>query len=121
MEKALRRQLGADAVDLDTRAGRAHYTLAEPVRIDFAAIEKAAVGAGYTLKELTLELEGDVVRAPCESCAQDATMLRVSETTQQIELVGDVPPGGAVRVKGSVAGWAGSHVRLLVSDWHPGG
>jgi len=44
------------------------------------------------LKELTLELKGEVSSARCESCDAGMAMLRVPETAQQIELAGDVPP-----------------------------
>ena len=111
MEKALRRQLGADAVDLDTQAGYARYTLARPVPIDFVAIEKAASDAGYTLKELTLTLEGEVINAPCERCAGEVAMLKISETGQLIEIEGNAPSPGT-RAKGTVSGWAEGHVRI---------
>ena len=105
-------------MDLDTQAGYARYTLAQPERIDFAAIEEAAHDAGYTLTGLTLELEGEVFRARCEDCADEVSMLRVSETAQQLELNGDVPPLGAtIRLKATASGWASSHARLTVLEW----
>ena len=104
-------------MELDTQAGYVRYTLAEPERIDFAAIEEAAHDAGYTLTELKLELEGEVFGARCEVCADEVTMLRVSETGQQLELNGDVPHGKTIRLEASVSGWASSHARLTVLEW----
>jgi hypothetical protein len=103
-------------VDLDTDAGYARYTLAQPRHIDFNVNEEAAHGAGYTLKEVTLELEGVTSQARCETCAATGPILTVPETGQTFELVGDVPDGERLRIVAMVRGWASGHAQLsLVS------
>jgi hypothetical protein len=88
-----------------------------PAEIDFSEIDQAVQGAGYTLKTVTVELEGQVETASCETCVGEVAMLRVAETGQLLELTGDVPTGQDVRVKASVSGWAGTHAVLAVQEW----
>jgi hypothetical protein len=101
-------------VDLDTEAGYARYTLARPAQIDFAAIEDAAEGAGYTLKEMALELVGVTAQSDCKECGRPVPVLKIPETGQTLELEGDVPLGERLRIEASVQGWAEGHARLLV-------
>ena len=104
-------------MDLDTRTGDASFVLAEPRTIDFVAIEKATYGAGYTLKGVTIELEGRIVKADCEECGEEVPTLRIPATGQELELTGDAPPEGSVWLKATVSDWAGSHAQLNVLEW----
>ena len=91
-----------------------------PAEIDFSEIDQAVQGAGYTLKTVTVELEGQMETASCETCAGDVAMLRVAETGQLLELRGDVPSGRKIRVVASVSGWGGTHAVLSVQQWEEG-
>ena len=75
MEKALRRQAGADVIRLDTVEAFAHYALREPQQIDFFAIEQAAKDAIYTITSLTLTVEGTVVRPPARTAVRTGRTL----------------------------------------------
>lgn len=114
MEKVLRRQVGADIVDIDTEEGTAGYKLLHPMRIDFRAIEKAALDAGYTLTEVVLEIVGQSFTSYCDECSADVPMLKIPQTAQTIELEGDVPDKTTLRLTGSAKGWGGTHARLVV-------
>ena len=94
--------------------------MATPSQIEFAKIQEAVDGAGYTLKTLTLELEGEVANGSCPTCGEVA-MLQVRGTGQLLELRGDIPMGRSVRVEASVSGWAGPHPVLTVQSWYEGG
>ena len=116
----MRRQLGADAVDLDTREGIARYALVQPRTIDTTDVERALYGAGYTLVEMRIEISGTVVRRPCEHCGSEVAFLQADGTGQLFELAGPDPPSsplpsnGRVRVRGVLRGWDGDHARLEV-------
>ena len=110
----MRRQAGADTVDLDTIEGYAHYALHHPARIDFAAIEDVAHDTGYTLRELILEIEGVTSMGDCAECGGPVPMLKVAETGQVFELEGDVPQGETLWIRASVHGWGGGHARLTL-------
>jgi len=90
----LRRRVGADSIDIDTRLGYVRFTLAEPERIDFASIEKAADDAAYTLTGLTLETVSRQMRA-LEKAGLIAmplpTRVRVLDAVALHELTGDAP------------------------------
>ena len=72
-------------------------------------------GAGYTLKTITLEVDGEVVSQ------FGRTMLRVASTGQILALTGDTQVGQAGRVRASVSGWAGSDPTLMFVKWHEEG
>ncbi len=94
--------------------------MATPAQIEFAKIQEAVDGAGYTLTTLTLELEGEVISGSCATCGEVA-MLQVRGTGQLLELRGDIPMGRSLRVEASVSGWTGSHPVLTVQNWYEGG
>ncbi|MCZ6598140.1 MAG: hypothetical protein O7B99_10910 [Planctomycetota bacterium] len=105
----MRRQVGAEAVRIDTMGDESvSYVLGAPRVIDFAAIEEATHDAGYTLKRVEVEVEGRVDSGP------DGVFLTISETGQRLELSGETPSGGSVRVRGSVRGWASGQAVLTV-------
>ena len=87
----MRRQLGADAVDLDTREGIARYALVQPRTIDTADVERALYGAGYTLVEMRIEISGTIVRRPCERCGSEVAFLQADGTNQLFELTRAIP------------------------------
>ena len=119
MDKALRRQLGAEQIDLDTDTGWAQFTLPEPVLIDYDALEEAADDASYTIVQLLLDISGRAQVARCEPCERDVTRLRIPETGQTFELVGAVPANASLRVKLSTEDWTGDHVRFEVLEVIP--
>ena len=116
----MRRQLGADAVDLDTREGIARYALVQPRTIDTADVERALYGAGYTLVEMRIEISGTIVRRPCERCGSEVAFLQADGTNQLFELTGpDLPnppasSNGRVRLRGVLRDWDGDHARLEI-------
>lgn len=119
MEKALRRRVGADIVDIDTREGTAGYRLYHERRIDFEEIMQAADDAGYTLTGLTLEITGRISKSDCPSCQQSVSMLSLPGTGQRFELassdsVKNLPVDGQVHITARALDWAGDHPRLDV-------
>ena len=110
----MRRQAGADALDLDTVKGYVRFVIRKPRTVDFAAVERASYGAGYTLKGVEMEAVGKVVRAPCPSCRQDVLYLELDTTGQRLELRGEAPAGHRVRIEGEVSGWKSGHVAITV-------
>gem|GEM_PF-1493240 len=115
--KALRRQVGADTIELDTEKSFARYTLARPRRIDFAKMEEAAEDASYTLKSIVLEIEGVTSETQCQKCGRSVPTLRIPATGQTFELEGDVPIGVTTKIRASVQGWDGGHARLVVLEF----
>ncbi len=117
MEKALRRQAGADVIRLDTQEAFAHYALREPQQIDFADIEQAAEDAIYTITSLTLTLNGTVVEAACEDCGEDRPHFEITATGQLLELAGDVELGRSGLLRAEVTSWDTDHPLLQVQAW----
>lgn len=117
MEKALRRQAGADVIRLDTVEAFAHYALREPQQIDFFAIEQAAKDAIYTITSLTLTVEGTVVEAACEDCGEDRPHFELASTGQLFELAGDVEMGRSGLLRAGVTDWDTNHPVLQIQAW----
>lgn len=115
----MRRQLGADEVDIDTEAETASYMLWNPTRIDFGAILKASKDAGYTLTGITLDIAGEVTMADCMHCADTVPMLTIRETGQSFELDGEFETGAKLRVTADVLGWDGEHPVLDIIEFRP--
>ncbi len=90
------------------------YTLIKPKVIDFAAVEKASHGAGYTLKHVELEVTGTLIKKRCEVCEKEVPFLKLDHTGQLFEVSGDVAAGGHVDVRGTVTGWGRGHAVLKV-------
>ncbi len=61
MVKVLERQLGAQRIELDTRAGWAEFDV--PNSIDPTVIVKAMVDAGYTMERVDFEVTGPIEQA----------------------------------------------------------
>ena len=102
----MRRQLGADHVELDTWEGWARYQLAEPRMLDVARIVNAVERADYTLLGLELRLSGRVVRGPPEDReAGEVLWLEVEGTGQRWE------------IRGAHADSVSAAYRTRVSDW----
>ena len=108
----MRRQVGADYVDIDTIVGYCRYSYERPVLIEYEDIEEAVADASYTLTKITLLLRGDVVRQACEICAEEVSVLVIPETGQRFELVEDASPEESVLLQGCATDWLGDHPRL---------
>lgn len=108
----MRRQLGADAVDIDTRASSCHLAFEDPVPLDFLAVESAAADAAYTLIDIELRAVGEVVRADCVSCAGEVSYLELPGTRQRLEFAGEQQPG-PIEVFVRVDGWESVHPVLI--------
>ena len=107
--------MGATNIRIDTEEGHAGYALAAPTQLDFAAIEKATHGAGYTLQRIEVEVPGRFVQLACEVCDEVRTFLEIEGTGQTLEVSGEAPdPGIGVQVRGSVTGWATGHATVEV-------
>ena len=115
----MRRQLGANEVDIDTEEETASYTLSIPMRIDFDAILKASKDAGYTLTGIQLDLEGEVTMADCMQCADTVPMLTIAQTGQSFELDGEFETGTRLRITADVLGWDGEHPVLDILESGP--
>ena len=102
--------MGADAVDIDTRASTCELAFATPRRLDFLAIESAAADGGYVLTGLNLEAEGEQVRGFCKVCAEEVTFLELPILGTRLELAGDFAPG---TVHAAIDGWGTDHPRLV--------
>ena len=112
----MRRQLGANEVEIDTEEEYARYVLWNPTRIDFDAILKASKDAGYTLTAIKLDIEGEVIMADCLECASTVPMLRIAQTGQSFELGEELEVGATIRITADVRGWEGEHPVLDVLD-----
>ncbi len=101
----MRRQLGANQVEIDTEEEYARYTLWNPTRIEFDAILKASKDAGYTLTGIKLDIAGKVIMSDCTQCASSVHMLEIEQTGQSLELEGELEVGTTIRIKADVRGW----------------
>lgn len=108
----MRRQLGADAVDIDTRASSCHLAFEGPVQLDFLAVESAAADAAYALIDIELSAAGEVVRGDCATCAREVSYLELPGTGQRIEFWG-APELGPIDVFAKVDGWQSAHPLLV--------
>ncbi len=102
--------MGADAVDIDTRASTCELAFAGPTRLDFLAVESAAADAGYVLTNLHLEADGERVEGFCKVCGHEATFLELPILGMRFELVGTFDAGTLI---GEVDGWGTDHPRLV--------
>jgi hypothetical protein len=105
LDKALRRQLGATNIDLDTLTGWAQFTLDEPERITFDALEETAWAASYTIKEVRLDITGRVVAGRCATCEADVMHVKVDGTGQLLEVTGEVQEGEHLRFVMRTESW----------------
>lgn len=108
----MRRQFGADAVDIDTRASTCRLAFAEPEMLDFTLAESAAIDAGYQLIGLTVEAKGTVVAGPCAKCGTEVHYLKLPGTGQTFELAEPLPLG-PIELKAELEGWNTLHPRLV--------
>jgi hypothetical protein len=113
LEKALRRQAGVEAVDIDTRASTCVVGYAKPRKLDFAKLESAATDANYVLTGVSLQAKGEVVSGHCDSCKSDVFFLQLPGTKEKLELSGPATLGTA-SLNGSVLDWNSDHPRLEV-------
>lgn len=115
MEKALRRQVGADTVELDTIEGYARYSYTLPRAIDFELLQEALNGAAYTLASAQLSVRGVAERGHCQVCEADRLQLRLDGTDQRFDIIaGKLPTGRRLRVTAEARGWEQGHVQLEV-------
>ncbi len=61
----MRRQLGADWIDLDTRLNIARVGLVKPQRIEISKVQAAMKEANYKLARFDLVLPGKIIQASC--------------------------------------------------------
>ncbi len=117
MEKVIRRQLGADAVDIDTRASTCSFAYEDSVWIPFEDMQDAAADANYNMIGLIFTAQGKVVEAYCDTCGSDELFLELPGTEQRLELTKDHPLG-EVMLRAQVQGWndENDHVQLLVIE-----
>ena len=113
----MRRQVGADTMDLDNIGGVVHYSLYTPRTLDLEDIQEAVYGAGYTLTGIEFLVDGRTVSRPCDTCDREVVFLELDETGQLIELTGKIPAGLHARVEGALSSWDGEHPRLEVRDY----
>lgn len=114
METALRHQLGADAVDIDTRASLCAFAFADPTRIDFDAIESAAADANYTLTDIHMTADGKVTSGFCKECGEDKSFFVLPSTEQRFELASQQAEG-PFALQATVQNWNTGHP-VLASD-----
>ncbi len=107
----MRRQCGADAVDIDTIEGYCHFAYLEPTELDFAQMESASLDAGYVLAELKVDVSGEVVRADCATCQGPVFWLELPGTNQRLHLEGE-HFAGPLDAYASVHGWSSDHPTL---------
>ncbi|MFT7543110.1 MAG: hypothetical protein ACI9K5_004093 [Gammaproteobacteria bacterium] len=108
----MRRQAGADLVDIDTFEGSCRFFYLTPRMIDFDALERAANDASYDLVAITLNLEGEIVRNG------DGFELVASETGQRFPIDGQTHFKGRMHLHTTVADWAGEYGHLTVVSGH---
>lgn len=109
----MRRQCGADAIDIDTDEGYCHFAYLKPTHFSFAKMESASLDAGYTLVNLLIDVKGEVVRGDCDTCGESVHWLEMAGTKQRLHLRGDFAEG-PLEVHASVHGWSGEHPTLEV-------
>lgn len=109
----MRRQFGADAVDLDTRESTCHVAFDEPEVLNFRLAESASADANYQLNGVAIEAKGEIVAGHCDQCADEVHFLKMPTTGQLLELVEPLPLG-EVELKAEVVDWKGFHPRLAV-------
>lgn len=109
---ALRRQLGANTIELDAQEGFARYWLLEPRTLSFDDMLEAAADASYTITRIELELEGTTSRAECEECQAEVTLLTIPATGQRLELSGAIEAGQTLSGTFDVSDWETEHPRL---------
>jgi len=114
----LRRQVGADVVGIDTRASDCGFAFIEPTTIDFGLIASAVESADYTLVEIEIEIEGEVLSADCTSCGEAVSWIELPSSAQRLELEERGEPGSAW-LRATVNGWAGEHPLLQVLERRP--
>jgi hypothetical protein len=109
----LRRRAGADAIEMDTRAGSVRYTLSAPRELDFEQLLDLCEGAGFTIVDLDLETSGEL-RARGDG---EGLELVVAATGQVLAFRGDAQ-AGETRVHGRVVDWGGD-TPVLVGHTSP--
>ncbi|MEM7261053.1 MAG: hypothetical protein AAF488_03620 [Planctomycetota bacterium] len=96
MVKVLERQLGAQNIELDTRAGWAEFDV--PNRIDVAGLVKAMVDAGYTMERVDYRVEGRVEKGA------EGTVLVMAKNDQRLPVRG-VDASGPAPARVTAQGW----------------
>jgi hypothetical protein len=80
--------------------------------IDFVAIEQAAEDAAYDITEIILDLEGEVLQAPCADCnGEERTFLEL-ESGQRFELRGEPRSPGVISLHAQVFDWREGHIYI---------
>ena len=88
--------------------------MTNPQPIDFDAIEQAAYDAAYDIKEMVVDLEGEVILAPCADCnGEERTFLEL-ETGQRFEIRKAPPAVGPAVLQLEVFDWKTQHVYMCL-------
>ncbi len=109
----MRRQAGADAVDIDTRQSTCFVGYEKPRELDFDRIDSAAKDAHYEMIGIDLKARGTVVTGRCDTCDADVSFLKLTQGRDSIELAEPAPKGPAT-LNGKVLDWDTKHPRLQV-------
>ena len=99
--KALKRQVGAHAVTLDTIGEMASYSLVKPRAIDFKELGKACKSASYMLREVKLEAKGEVISVD----GKEGRYLKLRGSGQLFRMPGTPALGKVEGLVGSITGW----------------
>jgi len=87
--KALKRRVGAHAVNIDTLEEMASYSLLDPRKINFKELDMACESAHYKLVKVKLEAWGEVVQV----AGKEGKYLKIRDTGKLIRISGDLPLG----------------------------
>lgn len=113
----MRRQLGADHVDIDTLISFCGFRLDSPRTIQFSAIGQAAKDALYQLNSVQLIVSGSVRSAACATCGSDRPQLALEGSGQLLELVHWPHTPARGRFVLELQDWNSPHLRAQVVGW----
>jgi hypothetical protein len=86
-----------------------------PVKFVFPEYIDAATSAAYETIAIRLTAPGTVEHGECATCDSERYFLRIDETEQLFELVGDdFEVGEHIEEEYVVRGWEGAHSQLVV-------
>lgn len=95
--------------------GYVRCALVRPKKVDLGDVEKASVGAGYTLKTIELEATGEVLLHRCDECKKERWFFKLDPTGQMLEIYGKTEARRHVRIRGSLGRRPDGHVVLRLA------